>query len=61
MSNPNYSIPPFCSGRYEMVRPALSALEALGGSVEDYLHLLLPALTRLILPGQAATPNDVRR
>lgn len=49
------------SARFEMVRPALSALEALGPAVEEHLHMLLPALMRLVLPGQAVTPLDIRR
>ena len=37
--------------RYEMVPPALRALEALGPALEAHLQLLLPALVRLICPG----------
>ena len=39
------------SGKYEMVPPALRALEALGPALEAHLQLLLPALVRLICPG----------
>ena len=38
-------------GGYDLVRPALGALEALGAALEDHLPLLLPALVRLIHPG----------
>jgi hypothetical protein len=38
-------------GGYELVRPALGALEALGATLGDHLPLLLPALVRLIHPG----------
>ncbi|GBF92738.1 hypothetical protein Rsub_05107 [Raphidocelis subcapitata] len=49
------------SGVYEMVRPALGALEALGSALEDLLHLLLPALMRLVSPAVSGPPLDVRR
>ncbi|KAK9806315.1 hypothetical protein WJX72_010074 [[Myrmecia] bisecta] len=49
------------SGVYDMVRPALQALEALGTALEDHLQLLLPALVRLIHPGVLGTPIDIRR
>ena len=42
------------SGVYDMVRPALGALEALGTALEDHLQLLLPALVRLIHPGMVS-------
>ena len=38
-------------GSYQMVQPALDALEALGPALEDHLQLLLPALVLLIPPG----------
>jgi hypothetical protein len=41
-------------GGYDMVRPALSCLEALGTALEDHLPLLLPALVRLIHPSTAS-------
>lgn len=41
-------------GNYQMVQPALDALEAIGPTLEDHLQLLLPALVRLVPPG---TPN----
>ena len=44
------------SGGYELVRPALACLEALGSALEGHLPLLLPALTRLINPSKP--PND---
>ena len=34
------------TGVYDMVRPALCCLEALGSAVEEHLHLLLPSLVR---------------
>ena len=40
-------------GGYELVRPALACLEALGSSLEVHLPLLLPALTRLINPSES--------
>lgn len=48
-------------GAYEMARPALAALEALGAALEAHLHLLLPALMRLVSPAVSSTPLDVRR
>lgn len=36
-------------------------LQALGPSVEEHLHLLLPALVRLISPSVSVTPLDIRR
>jgi hypothetical protein len=36
------------SNNFDMVKPALHALEALGPAVEEHLHLLLPALVRLL-------------
>ncbi len=49
------------SGAFDMVRPALMALEALGPAVESHLHLLLPALVRLISPAVTSTPLEIRR
>lgn len=43
-------------GGYELVRPALACLEALGTALEDHLALLLPALVRLIHPSKLLTP-----
>lgn len=40
-------------GSYQMVQPALDALEAIGPTLEDHLQLLLPALVRLVPPGKA--------
>jgi hypothetical protein len=51
----NSSIP------HTQMRPALGALEALGSAVEDHLHLLLPALMRLVSPAQSSTPVEMRR
>lgn len=44
-----------------MVRPALLCIEALGAAVEDHLHLLLPAIVRLVTSGQSSMPLDIRR
>jgi hypothetical protein len=44
-------------GGYELVRPALGALEALGATLGDHLPLLLPALVRLIHPGAPPPPT----
>lgn len=49
------------SGTFELLKPALAALEALGSAVEEHLHLLLPALVRLINPAQSSTPVEIRR
>eukprot|EP00798_Chlamydomonas_sp_ICE-L_P022753 gene22753-29921_t len=48
-------------GAYEMVKPALATLEALGSAVEQHLHLLLPALVRLITPASSNTPIEIRK
>ena len=40
------------SGNYSPVEPALRALEALGLALEEHLPLVLPALVRLICPGE---------
>ena len=37
---------------FVQVRPALMCLEALGAAVEEKLHLLLPAIVRLVTSGQ---------
>ena len=37
---------------YGQVEGALQALEALGAALEDHLQLLLPALVKLISPGE---------
>lgn len=42
------------------MKPALAALEALGPAIDDHLHMLLPALMRLLHPG-APTPLDIKR
>ncbi|MEW5302322.1 MAG: hypothetical protein WDW36_005122 [Sanguina aurantia] len=49
------------SGAFDLLKPALAALEALGSAVEEHLHLLLPALVRLINPAQSSTPVEIRR
>lgn len=50
-----------CVSRWQ-VRPALTALEALGTSIEEHLHLLLPHLLVLINNGaQACTPMETSR
>ncbi|KAG2491268.1 hypothetical protein HYH03_010473, partial [Edaphochlamys debaryana] len=49
------------AGSWDLVRPALGALEALGSAVDDSLHLLLPSMVRLISPAAAATPAEIRR
>ena len=49
------------AGSWDLVRPALGALEALGGAVDDSLHLLLPALMRLISPAASSTPLEIKR
>ena len=46
---------------YDMVKPALAALEALGMALEDQLHLLMPSLMRLVSPAVPNTPVDIRR
>ncbi|EFJ44271.1 target of rapamycin, growth-regulatory PI3K-like protein kinase [Volvox carteri f. nagariensis] len=49
------------SGSWDLVRPALGALEALGSAVDDSLHLLLPSMVRLISPSASSTPAEIRR
>lgn len=49
------------TGQFDMVRPTLSALEALGAALDGHLHLLLPALMRLVSPQVSGTPLDIRR
>ncbi len=44
------------SGQWEMVRPALDCLEALGPALEDHLQLLLPALVRIVCPSARRSP-----
>ena len=46
-------------GGYELVRPALACLEALGLALEGHLPLLLPALTRLINPSTRPPLSDL--
>lgn len=46
---------------YQMVQPALDALEALGPALEDHLQLLLPALARLVPPGIPHPPLPLIR
>lgn len=45
-------------GNYQMVQPALDALEAIGPTLEDHLQLLLPALVRLVPPGKMQVPSQ---
>ena len=35
------------------VKGALNALESLGGALEDHLQLMLPAMVKLIFPGES--------
>ncbi|GLC61314.1 hypothetical protein PLESTB_001742500 [Pleodorina starrii] len=49
------------SATWDLVRPALGALEALGSAVDDSLHLLLPSMVRLISPSTSSTPAEIRR
>ena len=46
---------------YTYVPHVLHALESFGSSIEDSLHILLPALTRLISPNAAATPMEIKK
>ena len=46
---------------YTYVSHVLHALESFGSSIEDNLHILLPALMRLISPNATATPMEIRR
>ena len=45
------------SGNYTPVRPALTALESLGGALEEHLQLMQPLLNRLISPGLPGLRN----
>lgn len=49
------------SGVYSVVSPVLETLESLGPVVEDYLHLLLPALMRVVNPALGGASSDVAR
>lgn len=50
------------TGQCEMVKPALETLEAWGSALEEHLHLLLPALVRLVSPsGGGAMSLDIRK
>ena len=42
------------------VKPALDAIRALGPILEDHLHMLLPALIRLINPTSTVTPSVIQ-
>ena len=46
---------------YTYVSHVLHAIESFGSSIEDNLHILLPALMRLISPNATATPMEIRR
>lgn len=46
---------------FDMVKPGLMALEALGVALEEQLHLLLPALMRLVAANNGSTPLEVKR
>ena len=46
---------------YTYVPHVLHAIESFGSSIEDNLHILLPALMRLISPNTTATPLEIRR
>jgi FKBP12-rapamycin complex-associated protein len=48
-------------GDYESVGHVLHALEVFSSSVEEHLHLVLPALVRLFQPGVADVPLAVRQ
>lgn len=48
------------TGDYSMVKPALETMRALGPVLEDHLHVLLPALVRLIGPSSSATPLPIQ-
>lgn len=49
------------SGDYTRVPPVLHTFEVFGGSMEEHMHLLLPALVRLFRPGLSDAPLDIRR
>jgi len=46
---------------YTYVSHVLHAIESFGSSIEDNLHILLPALMRLISPNATATPMEIKR
>ncbi|KAK3265871.1 hypothetical protein CYMTET_25479 [Cymbomonas tetramitiformis] len=49
------------SGDYSSAHHVLHALEVFSSSVEEHLHLVLPAMVRLFQPGVAEVPLAVRR
>eukprot|EP00879_Flechtneria_rotunda_P007003 GHRR01007352.1.p1 GENE.GHRR01007352.1~~GHRR01007352.1.p1 ORF type:complete len:2075 (+),score=775.15 GHRR01007352.1:2-6226(+) len=49
------------NSNFEMIKPALYALECLGVALEEQLHLLLPALMRLVASPGSNTPLEIRR
>ena len=42
------------------VKGALNALESLGGALEDHLQLVLPAMVKLIFPGESVLILTIR-
>ncbi|KAG0576661.1 hypothetical protein KC19_5G097200 [Ceratodon purpureus] len=46
---------------YKKVPPVLHTFEVLGGSVDEHMYLLLPALVRLFRPDVSNAPLDIRR
>ncbi|CAM6130085.1 unnamed protein product [Calypogeia fissa] len=49
------------SGDYTYVPPVLHTFEVFGGSVDEHMHLLLPALVRLFRPDVDVAPVETRR
>lgn len=46
---------------YKKVPPVLHTFEVLGGSVDEHMYLLLPALVRLFRPDVSNAPLEIRR
>eukprot|EP00897_Mesotaenium_endlicherianum_P005918 jgi/Mesen1/5354/ME000267S04502 len=49
------------SSEFARVPPVLHAFEVFGGSMDEHMHLLLPALVRLFKPGLSDAPLEIRK
>ncbi|XP_024379368.1 serine/threonine-protein kinase TOR [Physcomitrium patens] len=49
------------TGDYKKVPPVLHTFEVLGGSVDEHMYLILPALVRLFRPDVSNAPLEIRR
>ncbi|KAL2621813.1 hypothetical protein R1flu_002018 [Riccia fluitans] len=46
---------------FAYVPPVLHTFEVFGGTLDEHMHLLLPALVRLFRPDVSNAPNEIRR